>query len=153
MTTIAYKDGVLAADTRAFSGSSQPMGQKQKIYRIKHGSIFGVSTPCPGLSEEIKNWFVEAKNLDHEPQLHGREFDMLEIDRAGQVFFYHNSFMPAGPLTAEYFAIGSGAEYALGAMGYGASAVDAVAVASAHDVWTGPTVTMIEIPKPKEAAE
>jgi hypothetical protein len=154
MTTIAYRDGILAADTRAFSGSTQPIGEKQKIYRIKGGSCFGVSTPHPGLSEEIKDWFVEAKHLDHEPQLNGREFDMLEIDRNGEVFFYHNSFVPAGPLAAEYFAIGSGSEYAMGAMGYGASAVDAVAVAAVHDVWTGPTVTMIEVPKKtsKEAA-
>lgn len=150
MTTIVYRDGVLAADTRAYSGSAQPIGNKQKIFKIKGGSCFGVSTPAPGLTEEILNWFLELKNMDHEPVLHDRSFDMLEIDKDGQVWFYHNSFRPTGPITADYYAIGSGAEYAMGAMAMGADAVDAVAAASHHDVWTGSIVTKIDVfPKEK----
>lgn len=149
MTTIAYRDGVLASDTRAYAGQSQPIGNKQKIYRIKDGSAFGVSTPQPGLSEAIRDWFAECKHPDHEPALNGDAgFDMLEITKDGHVYFYHNSFRPTGPLSADYFAIGSGAEYALGAMAAGASAADAVAAAGFHDVWTGPIVQQIVVFEP-----
>lgn len=151
MTTIAYRDGVLAADTRAYSGRAQPIGNKQKIFSIKGGSAFGVSTPQPGLSEAIRDWFVECKHPDHEPVLNGDAgFDMLEITKEGLVYFYHNSFRPTGPITAPYFAIGSGAEYAMGAMAAGCDAVDAVAAAAMHDVWTGDVVTKIDVfPKEK----
>ena len=33
MTTIAYRDGILAADTRGFSGASTPIGNKLKIHQ------------------------------------------------------------------------------------------------------------------------
>ena len=148
MTTICYKGGVLASDTRAYSGGSQPMGNKQKIFKIEGGSCFGVSTPQPGLSESIRDWFVEGKHPDHEPNIPEAGFAMLEIDKHGQVFFYSNSLNPSGPLMDEYFAIGSGAEYAMGAMAFGACAADAVAAASIHDVWTGKLVQQIVVIKP-----
>lgn len=136
MTTIVFRDNILAGDTRAFSGSPQPMGKKQKIFKVAGGSCFGVSTSHPGLGEEIRNWYEECKHFDHQPQLNGRSFEMLEIDTDGNVFFYNDSFNPSGPLIADYFAIGSGSEYALGALSMGASAVEAVTVASQHDIWT-----------------
>ncbi|NKX37344.1 peptidase S14 [Rhodobacteraceae bacterium R_SAG4] len=144
MTTIVYRDGYIAADTRAYSGGSQPMGQKQKINRVQFsdGTLvsFGISTPHPGLSEEIRDWFASEKSGDAEPNLNGRGFDCIEVRSDGSVYFYNDSFIPTGPLAGDYFAIGSGAEYALGAMAMGADAARAVQVAAEFDVWTGGVV-------------
>jgi hypothetical protein len=147
MSTIVYRDGILAADTRAFSGSKAPIGNKRKIFKVRlsDGSYtsFGVSTAHPGLSEEIRDWFASEKVHDAEPVLAGREFDALEITSGGEVFFYKDSFAPTGPLDADYYAIGSGAEYALGAFSMGADALTAIQIAGEHDVWTGGSVQRI----------
>lgn len=145
MTTIVYRNGVMAADTRAYSGDKQPIGQKNKIGQVELSSgeiiTFGISTPHPGYSEQIRAWLGNERSADYEPQ--EREFDMLLVDGKGEVYFFHNNFVPSGPLTAEYFAAGSGAEYALGALAHGADAVEAVEAAAQLDVWTGAPIQFI----------
>ncbi len=149
MTTIVYRDGYIAADTRAYSGGSQPIGQKQKINRVQlsDGSYisFGVSTPHPGLSEEIRDWFASEMSADAEPILNGRAFDCIAVNSNGEVYFYNDSFSPTGPLIGDFFAVGSGAEYALGAMSMGADAIQAVQKAAEFDVWTGGAVQHVFI--------
>lgn len=157
MTTIAYRNGFLAADTRAYSGGPQPMGQKQKINRVQNSdglySSFGISTAHPGLSEEVRDWFLSDKETDHEPVLNGRSFEALEILSDGRIFYYHDSFVPAGPLTGEYFAIGTGSEYALGAMALGASATEAVQIGAQFDAWTGGVVQHVSVFPDQEVEE
>lgn len=149
MTTICYRDGQLAADTRAYSGGSRPIGHKQKIgmVQLSGGEIlaFGISTAHPGLSEELRAWLGNEKSPDYDPGP-GREFEMLEVRDDGTVFYYQSSLTPSGPLEADYFAIGSGAEYALGALAHGATAQEAVEAASQHDVWTKAPIQFINVP-------
>lgn len=154
MTTICYRDGVLASDMRAYSGDRQPIGFKQKIHCLRNSNgssvAIGISTPHPGLSEEILAWFASEKAGDTLPEA-GRAFSILEINDQGEVYFYNDSFVPSGPLSGEFFAIGTGAEYAIGAMSAGASAAEAVSLAGIHDPWTGGSVQKIII-IPQETA-
>lgn len=147
MTTICYRDGILAGDTRAYSGDKQPIGHKIKIAQARQSSgavvSFGISTPHPGFSEEIRHWVANDRSPDAEPP-GGRDFNMLLIDEQGDVYFYASSFVPSGPLWADYYAIGSGAEYALGAMAHGATAREAVEAAAQLDVWTGAPIQFID---------
>lgn len=146
MTTIVYRDGILAADTRAYAGDSNPIGTKQKIYSLLDDNgmriSFGISTAAPGLSEEIRNWFFKDRHPDFEPQLGERGFTALEI-RGDEVYYYKDSFTPSGPLTADYFAIGSGQSFALGALTMGADARTAVEVAGMNDIWTNDKIVHI----------
>lgn len=159
MTTIVYKDGVLAADTRAYSGDSVPIGNKQKIFSATFpdgsSSFFGISTPAPGFSEEIRKWFSMQKHPQYLPDMNGRNFYALEINDKGEVFYYHNCFTPSGPLEAPYYAIGSGCEYALGALAVGVTAQEAVVAAAQHDAWTGGKVQHIVVlqPAPEQVEE
>ncbi|MTH61180.1 hypothetical protein [Paracoccus litorisediminis] len=154
MTTIVYRDGVLASDTRAYSGHATPIGTKRKIHRRRDGAMFGVSTAAPGLSEQVARWYLDDKNMDLLPQLGPEDgFDMLEIDKDGQVFIYHDSIHPTGPLTAPYFTVGSGANYAIGALEMGASAVEAVRVAITNDPWTGGHIETLTRPGECAAAD
>lgn len=151
MTTIVYRNGVVAADTRAYSGSSTPIGEKIKIEVITYSdgskSVVGVSTPAPGFSEEIRRWFANDKHPDFEPQGLGdrRSFEAIEVTKDGEVFFYNDSFVPSGPLITDWIAIGSGKDYAVGALSMGASAEEAVQVAITNDAWTGGRVTAIDL--------
>jgi 20S proteasome alpha/beta subunit len=149
VTTIVYRNGILAADTRAYSGDATPIGLKQKIFQVKYSdgtvSTFGISTPNPGFADEVKNWFVNDKSHDAQPILADRNFTALEIMDNGEVFYYSSNFTPSGPLIAPWFAIGSGVEYALGALEMGATAEEAVKAAAANDPWTGDVVQTITV--------
>lgn len=139
MTTIAFVNGIMAADSRAYGGHSTPIGFKCKLYtNPRTGAWIGVSTNVPGLSEQVGQWFADDKNPSWEPQLSPNDgLDALEVHRDGSVYIYHCSMKPAGPLTAPFFAVGSGADYALGALFMGASAAEAIQVAAQCDPWTG----------------
>lgn len=62
MTTIVYDAKIrrMASDSRAFSGSSHPIGAKRKIHRIEagkyKGSLLGVSSTVPGMNEFVTQW-------------------------------------------------------------------------------------------------
>lgn len=157
MTTIVYRDGILAADTRAYSGDRSPIGQKQKIFQFRNSdgtvSTFGISTPQPGFSEEIKVWFANDKHNDYRPDLNGRGFSALEILSNGEVYYYNDNFTPSGPLTADWFAIGSGQDFAIGALEMGATAQQAVVVSAKNDAWTGGAVQHIVVFPPANALD
>ena len=158
MTTIVYRDGILAADTRAYSGDRSPIGQKQKIFQVTNSdgttSSVGISTPHPGFSEEIKAWFLNDKNPDFRPELAGRGFSALEILNDGTVLFYNDNFTASGPLTADWFAIGSGQDFAIGALEMGATAQQAVVASAKNDAWTGGVVQhIIVLEQPAEISE
>lgn len=155
MTTIVFRGGVLVADTRAFSGSSAPIGIKRKIFRHpRTGALFGISTPRAGLADGLVNWFLEDKHPDHLPPFSGDEgWTAIEVTREGEIFYYNDRPTPSGPLTAEYVAIGSGCDQALGALALGADAETAVLVASQFDQWTNDIVTSLNLNEPDKDRE
>jgi hypothetical protein len=136
MTTIAYRNGELVSDSRAYSGGATAIGFKQKTYRLPDGGMIGISTTVPGLSEEVAVWMSEDRNPDHAPTVESPVLTILWITPAGDVYMALDSYRFTGPLTGNFFAIGSGDHYALGAMACGVSALEAVKVAKQLDIWT-----------------
>jgi hypothetical protein len=140
VTTIVYRDGVLAADSRAYAGNRSPIGFKQKIRAIVVDEVpylVGVSTPVPGYGEAVLNWFEAGHNFHDSPPMPEGGFTLLAVDAAGQAYYANDTFYLSGPLDAPFWAIGSGEEYAIGALTSGASAFEAVKVAMTYDQWTG----------------
>ena len=142
MTTIAYRDNQMATDSRAYSGvGSMPIGSKNKLHRISDGTLLGVSTTRPGLSELVVEYFqacIDDPDKEHEqPAVDKHHLILLLVKPNGDVFFACDSLMLSGPIEAEYFAIGSGCDYAMGAMAMGAKPAVAVATAIKHDVYSG----------------
>lgn len=134
MTTIVYRDGIMAADSRAYTGSRTPIGTKTKIRHLEDGTLVGVSSSIPGGGEAVLDWYLNGK--PESVDLPG-SFTLLVVTANGQAFFARDTAFVSGPIDAPYFAIGSGEEYALGALSMGASAVDAVRAGVKHDVWSG----------------
>jgi len=132
MTTIAYRNGLMAGDTRAYSGSKYPIGRKSKIKRLQNGTLIGVSSTTPGGGEYVANWYETQDSSLILPDA----FSLLAVHLNGDVFFATDHKMLSGPLKADFFAIGSGCDFALGAMEMGASAQKAVEVSCYFDVWS-----------------
>ena len=137
MTTIAYnhKDKELAADSQSTSGYTIASQNVTKLHRLDYG------------------WFAFAGNLADAyiliDYLLGNippdNLDLSKLDVAGFVLPdkgqpYNIHISSAGHLVKiecnHSSAIGSGAEYALGALHCGASAKDAVKAAIKYDIYS-----------------
>lgn len=133
MTTIAYRDGIMAADSRAYAGDKHPIGSKVKIRRLEDGTLIGASTTIVGGGERVLDWIEGGMDND---EVVPESFQVLVVRPGGKIFVGTGNCYLSGPLDASYIAIGSGEQYAHGALMMGASAVEAVRVACHCDPWT-----------------
>jgi hypothetical protein len=147
MTTIALRDGIMAADSRAYSGDRRPMGFKQKVFRLPDGSLFGATSSQPGLADMIRRAWIEFGQYDKNlPDEMAGQALIAKLD--GSIYYYAGWKSFVGPLDGDYFAIGSGEDYAVGAMAMGASATKAIEVASIHDVFTDGPIRSLRLHDP-----
>jgi hypothetical protein len=135
MSTVSYKDGIMAADTAAYRGhGSAPMGEKWKVKRLKDGSLLGITSAVVGLPDSFFRLMYgggwEVVHLDL-PQSY--DLEAILVTPEGEVFHYNNGPSFTGPLEAEHFAIGSGYKPAMVAMDLGKSAVEAIFIACNYD--------------------
>lgn len=139
MTTIAYRDGVLAADRLITSGTLR-CGEMRKIATNEAGWLCGCAGPITA-SAIVLAW-IEAGAEGEPPE--AKEADAIIVSPDGAVHFWTGY----GPLTrahGDFFAVGSGERIAVGAMAAGASAIDAVRIAIAHDTATGGPVDYLTL--------
>jgi ATP-dependent protease HslVU (ClpYQ) peptidase subunit len=128
MTTIVATTAMMASDRRVTGG---PMFKATKIQRIK-GSIYGGA----GSIEQIAKMFEWFKNPDMKPDWKFQpEFEILQLSPEG--LFLWGIEMIALPVEMPYYAIGSGAHYALGALECGAPVEEAIKIAHKFDPFTG----------------
>lgn len=147
MTTIAYRSGVLAADTLMTRGDSALVG----IVKIAQGPDGRMGGAC-GSAAFMGQWLAWIKGeIDERPIPQwddGRTDSGLLIHPDGKVELFEEggSFEFCGA----YLAMGSGRPEALGAMHAGASAENAVRAAIEHDCHSGGEVTVLRLPtKPR----
>lgn len=139
MTTVAYKAGCIAADTLATWGSNRD-GMFTKV--AKRGPFLaGVSGPLAP-SQRFLDWFRKGCLGEPEP--------MSDGDRAcfGIIITPDDACLTWGPTgwertRVETYAMGSGSEYATGAMAMGATPEQAVRIAMRFDTKTGGEITVL----------
>lgn len=145
MTTIAYRSGLLAADT-LISYSSITNGSRKKIADCGRYTV--ALAGLAWLRKPLEKWCEDGCSEDHVPQVlidNGPDFAALIIDnRTGELFEFDTGYLI--PIFADYTAIGSGGLLAMGAMAHGATAEEAVLAASKHDKNTGGPVTILSLP-------
>ena len=140
MTTIAYRDGVVAADTQCTD--SGLASYKLKLYKIRDSviAITGDVYACHKFIEWFKDQSKDkpefASDDDFECLIFKGE-EMWGVDR-------NVTFVRIEPLHGSYIAFGSGRDYAIGAMRCGSSAKRAVEIAAEFDVSTGGEVTFLQ---------
>ncbi|NUS39404.1 MAG: hypothetical protein HOQ02_10330 [Lysobacter sp.] len=143
MSCAAYKDGVLAADTRAYGGSWQASpGQKAKIHLLEDGTRVAITSATVGAPDRFLAW-LKAGAVPEEFGAGDPACSVLLVKPDGSVFLARDSLYFSGPLDCKQYAIGSGCDYALGAMAMGASAEDAVRIACQLDPHSGEPVQVL----------
>jgi len=141
VTTIAYRDGVLASDTIMSIGGCL-LGETVKIWRSKNGDLAGVCGTAAYL-HAFRDWFLKGqKGAPPEAKVDDDCMDRGVIFRKdGRIEVYEEGGM--FEVTAPYYAAGSGRAEACGALFAGADAEMAVRAAIEHDPHTGGKVIVL----------
>lgn len=136
MTTIAWDGKTIAADKR----SSYHGNPTSKLHRMKDGSICGQS----GDKETGLEMIAFLDERGKEPARGTEELTILRVHPDGSAEMCHNKGQ-FFPVNFPFFAIGSGSDYAMGAMAAGATAAEAVEIAARFDKDTGGGVDSIAV--------
>lgn len=140
MTTIAYRDGVIAADGASFRGQTRIDGMV-KVARGPEGRLGGACGHA-GFMTGWLDWIAGRCSAPPEPKMTQDTADAglivypdgrIELHEADGVF----------SIATPYYAMGCGRDQALGAMFTGATAEVAIKAAIAHDAYTGGEVTVL----------
>lgn len=149
MTTVAYRDGALAVDGLTSSNNAVVSYDSDKTLVIgerafvvcgslasarRYASLLAASSLVPQASVDD----VEMPKLECED-----DFTVVELLPSGVVRVYEPE--AGAPYEMSHpMAWGSGQHFALGAMQFGATAVQAVQAASLIDPWTGGPVRVLK---------
>ena len=147
MTTIAYRSGVLASDSKLSGQNNQYFADCKKIKKVK-GWLIGAAGDFgptemfmakfdPKTIEENRfiPWGTGAKD---------EEFSALVISPKGKIYYMEMNGAFA-EIKAKYLAIGSGEAVAMAAMHAGATAIGAIKAAKVHDGGTGGPIQVVKL--------
>jgi hypothetical protein len=130
MTVIAYRDGIMAADTIAWTANSSVKVQcRPKIRRLKEcGWLLGAS----GDTADIERFFGWMEGVADRPDFKEEDYFCALCARLGGELFLYTWKLYPFEITHPFFAIGAADQFVMGAMFAGASAEEAVRLAVAH---------------------
>jgi len=146
MTTIAYKRGILAADSQITAGNRIITSQNAvKIVRLSDGRLLGHCGQMRHMRPLIA--YLEGDSTRYPDMEKDATAIVVHVDGRVELHFGRHPD-EAFEEEAEFYAIGSGSELALGAMAMGATAIEAVNVAIRFDTSSGGEVKHLEIELP-----
>ena len=131
MTTICAKDGIIASDTRMTGGSYMTEGLKK---------VFQVGDEWIGLAGEVCKFpeFIDWYRGDTDEKPNIEDMEVLVMHKNGDLSIFEGKCVaiPVGKCGA----IGSGAQFAMGAMYAGKTAKESIKIAAQLDQNTGKRV-------------
>lgn len=140
MTTVAYRDGIMAADSLIWMDDTATHSGR-KLRRLRDGSLVGFAGSVAE-SVLVMDWLDGGGDQQAAPRIRDAEF--LLVKPSGAVFKIERELVL---LRAEgrYHAIGAGQRFALGAMFAGADAATAVRAAIKHGSGNGGRVRKLRL--------
>ncbi len=138
MTTIAYRSGILAADSGVYMNNAL-IGSYTKIVRNKHGLMGGAAGNISDI-QSFHKWIMGGAKGDL-PFFDDTTGLLVTTD--GKVELIHLG--QRSPVQSPFIAIGSGLEVAMGAMCAGASAEEAVAIAIRIHAHSDGPITVLKV--------
>ncbi|WP_316235043.1 MULTISPECIES: hypothetical protein [unclassified Bradyrhizobium] len=137
MTTLAYRDGELATDSRITIDNMIVSDRRKKVHRLRDGSIVAWS----GSVQDANVLLRAMRKREEMPKL--AEISALQLKPDGTLWLYEGeAWVKQDP---GYYATGSGSPYAFAAMDAGASAKEAVRIAIKRDASSGGRVQSLKL--------
>lgn len=140
MTTIAYKDGILAGDGRITEGDHIYTDKCVKVFRLKDGSLFGGAGDSEG-DALVLQAVREGVLLPELPA--DCTVTCVRVTLDGKVHVFEGKHWEEW--CEPFIAIGNGKPYALTALRLGFSAKTAVKMGIAGDVHSGGKITSVKL--------
>lgn len=140
MTTIAYRDGIMAADSLR-TGSNWRMGTSRKVSKAADGSIAG-ATGTAAWNQSFLKWFEDGRRGD--PPSSPEDSGAFVVEADGTMKRFHSAGWEV-MADLPFWSDGSGDGFAMGAMQFGATAEQAVKAASAWDTKTGGEIVTLHL--------
>ena len=142
MTCIAYKSGFLASDS-AVTEDGSLCGSMIKITRAPDGSMAGA---CGGASSlaMFLNWVHKGRHGAKPNVAEDKDFSGLFIAPTGIVSTYEAPMYPF-IMANDFYAFGSGADVAMGAMAAGVNAIKAVKIACKFNVYCSEPIYILRL--------
>lgn len=135
MTTIAYKDGVIAYDSRVTQGSVIMSDNDSKCY-LREGQRFFCTGDHGGIEKMIDYYLMGLTKLDQ--SVDGSAFVVTEDGGLCLIGVTSDRELWCHRMQREaVYAIGSGSHFAIAFMDAGMTAVDAVKMTAKRDIYTG----------------
>lgn len=153
MTTIAFKDGVLAGDSLWTGEDGTVFTMAPKVFRLPSGILYGGAGE--GDDRALLQLLKKVKKPKDFPSVEA--FRKIKQDLGGLIVFpngrvfiidvAHDKYGLVGvyEIPDRVAAIGSGSVHALAAMSLGKSAIEAVHFACERSVYSRPPVTHVEL--------
>lgn len=159
MTTICYRDGIMASDS-ACSDERQFLSKVVKIVRLQSGGLFGAAGDADVRAVvDLLTKVKMPRNLPAKKQIEELEtdFSAILVLPKGRVFHVYCDYIDEGNgrwsgglfEVDGYYAVGSGAAHAMAALEAGKSAKDAVSVACRRDFFSRPPIHVQSLVQPK----
>jgi hypothetical protein len=139
MTTIATDGKTIAADSRV---TGTFIGRHDKLFEI-NGSVFGVSGNVTRVMRVV-DWLAAGCPDNSRPEVDD-DFAILQLHPEG-VLFWDSALRPVA-YGIPHAAIGTGGEFAMGAMMAGKSPEKAVEIACGLDECSGPPIVSMRLPR------
>lgn len=139
MTTVAYKDGVMAADTQV-SGGYTKLASIVKVERTPQGYLVG-ACGSSAYCYKVRSWASDTKTPDAPPMPENDDDNAIMVKPDGTIVLIWKVGLTE--VAAPFYAIGSGRYHALGVMAFGGSAIEAVEVSIQLDLGTGGEVISV----------
>lgn len=165
MTTVAYKNGIMACDSRC-SDEDRHMTKCEKIYRLKSGALLGICGDDDTRElEQLLDGVYTSTDLPSreslaELKLEGAYLLVLPNEEVWNIVIECREFSNtdewlggARQIKEEFAAIGSGSHLAIGAMEFGASAEEAVECAAKWDLYSAPPIQTLELKQKEKKRE
>jgi ATP-dependent protease HslVU (ClpYQ) peptidase subunit len=138
MTTLAYKEGVLASDSLTTNGDTKN-GGTQKVFKLPCGRLIGI---CGSVENGLVLVQAMKDGAEKPPKL--QDVEALLIAANGAVAYRYEGKL-FRKLRTKYIAAGSGMDYALAALWMGADAVKAVRAGIYFDRNSGGRVQTVKL--------
>jgi ATP-dependent protease HslVU (ClpYQ) peptidase subunit len=134
MTTIAYRAGIMAADTRAMNGGWIVSENVSKLVRLDDGAVAGFAADSTAWVLKFTRWYnASLKSIITEREQPDMKDEALVLVAHPEGWLQLYSGTGYSKLSDPFHAIGSGWPAAHAAMWMGASAERAVRVAAKID--------------------
>jgi hypothetical protein len=144
MTAIAYRDGIIAADSGYFAGEFAGPFLNDKIVHIRQRRSYVAETGRCSDSEMFRHWLRNGADPENKPA-RIEDFHAMEVDHTGRLMLWDERLHPYSPGVVPFYAVGCGYEIAVGAMAAGASAREAVEICCKYNPGTIPPVHALSI--------